>query len=206
MKKLIFAFFLSAIALFSFTKTTHALNGMDVSEFQGNIDFSLVAKDNIEVVYIRSSASSSYIDAKFERNYKYARENNLKIGFYHYVTARTIAEAEEQARFFASVVSGKQVDCPLAMDFEVFTGLTKEETNAISRTFLETLEKVTGKKTIVYSDASNARYTFDSYISSNYPLWIAQYGVEEPQIAAWPEWHGWQYTDRGRVSGINGNV
>ena len=206
MKKHIIALLISIASLFLFNTTTYALEGIDVSEFQGNIDFKHVKDYGIEVVYIRSSASHSYIDAKFERNYREAKSNNLKIGFYHYVTARTIEEAREQARFFASVITGKEADCLLAMDFEVFTGLSKEEVNAISHAFLETIEELTGKKTIVYSDAYNASRVFDKSISEKYPLWIAEYEVERPEISHWKDWTGWQYTDRGRIPGIRDDV
>jgi len=206
MKKYIITLLIGIVTVFLFNPTSYALEGIDVSEFQGNIDFKQVKDYGIEVVYIRSSASHSYVDAKFERNYREAKANDLKIGFYHYVTARTVEEAREQARFFASVIAGKEADCLLAMDFEVFTGIRKEEVNAISHAFLETLEELTNKKTIVYSDAYNASRVFDRTISEKYPLWIAEYGVERPEISHWETWTGWQYTDKGRIPGIRGNV
>ena len=55
----------------------------------------------------------------------------------------------------------------------------------------KTLERVTKKKAIVYSDASNAANTFDSRIYQKYPLWIAQYGVDKPELYTWKEWAGW---------------
>lgn len=206
MKKHLIATVLVLISGLIFSSNAYAYEGIDVSIYQGEIDFKKVANDGIEMVYIRSSAGNSYIDPKFERNYNGAKENNLKVGFYHYVTARTIEEAREQARFFASVIAGKELDGRLAMDYESFPGLSKEEVNRISREFLETLERVTKKKVVVYSDASNALRTFDSRIYKNYPLWIAQYGVDEPQVNNWDEWVGWQYTDRGLIAGINGHV
>ncbi len=206
MKKYITTLLIGIVTLFLFNPTSYALEGIDVSEFQGNIDFKQVKNYGIEVVYIRSSASHSYIDAKFERNYREAKANNLKIGFYHYVTARTVEEAKEQARFFASVIAGKEADCLLAMDFEVFTGLNKEEVNIISEAFLKTLEELTAKKAVVYSDAYNAYRIFDERIYRNYPLWLAEYDVKEPEVRNWDTWIGWQYTDRGRIPGIRDNV
>lgn len=205
MKKIII-FFTICFSLFTFKTNVNALEGIDVSEFQGDINFNEVKNAGIEVVYIRSSASHSYIDAKFERNYKGAKEAGLKIGFYHYVTARTTEEAREQARFFASVIAGHEADCLLAMDYEVFTGLNRDEVNEISEVFLETLEKLTNKKAIVYSDAYNAYRTFDERIYRNYPLWIAEYDVREPEVRNWETWYGWQYTDQGRISGIKDYV
>ncbi len=193
------------ITLFIFIpKKVNAINGIDVSEFQGTINFNAVKSDGIDIVYIRTSAGFSYVDKKFKENYNKAKSANLNIGFYHYVTARTTEEAKEQARFFASVIKDTSPDCLLAMDFERFPDLTKEEINNISFAFLETLEKATNKKAMVYSDAYNADFTFSSELFSNYPLWIAQYGVDKPETKR--TYIGWQYTDKGRVKGINGNV
>lgn len=191
------------LSIISFNTKVKALEGIDVSEFQGNIDFKQVKDYGIEIVYIRSSASHSYIDAKFEENYRNAKANNLKIGFYHYVTARNITEAKEQARFFATTISGKEADCRLAMDFETFKGLTKAEINEIAKTFLEELKRLTNKELVIYSDAYNATSTFDKTLFQEYPLWVAQYGVREPEVK---EYIGWQYTDEGRIPGIKDYV
>lgn len=201
-KKLTILIF-TLLALTSFAPKVNAMEGIDVSEFQGNINFKEVRDYGIEIVYIRSSASHSYVDAKFEENYRNAKENNLKIGFYHYVTARSVNEAKEQARFFATVIAGKEADCRLAMDFETFRGLSKAEINRIARAFLETLKELTDKELVIYSDAYNARYTFEESLFRDYPLWLAEYGVEKPEAR---DFIGWQYTDEGRIPGIRDYV
>ena len=100
----------SASEIFAFGPSSDEIyQGIDVSEWQGNIDFETVKQAGIEAVYIRSSEGSDYVDHYFEANYAKAREAGLRIGFYHYVTARTIEEGREQARFFASVVSSKKL-------------------------------------------------------------------------------------------------
>ncbi len=181
--------------------------GIDVSVWQGNINFSQVRADGIEVVYIRSSQGFSYKDSKFEQNYRNAKANGLKVGFYHYVTARSVEEAQEQARFFASVISGKNPDCRLAVDFESFGNLSIEEINQITLAFAQETQRLTGKEMVIYSDAYNARSTFNQEIADNYPLWVAEYGVQEPESnGKWDYWVGFQYTSTGRVSGISGNV
>lgn len=180
--------------------------GIDVSEWQGDIDFKKVKEDGIKVVYIRAGQGFSYEDEKFERNYKEAKKYALKIGVYHYVTARNEEEAKRQARFFVSLISGKQIDCKLAMDFEHFPNLSKSKINKIGVAFLEEVEKISGKKAVVYSDAYNASHTFEGDVTK-YPLWIAQYGVENPENnGRWKYWEGFQYTSKGKVSGIRGNV
>lgn len=180
--------------------------GIDVSSWQQNIDFAAVRNAGIEIVYMKSSEGSSYIDSYFETNYRNAKANGLKVGFYHYVTARTTEQARAQATFFAKVISGKEPDCKLAMDFENFGNLSTTEVNEISRVFLETLENLTNKEVLIYSNAYSARTIFSSSLS-NYPLWVANYGVSEPgDNGKWSTWVGWQYTDTGKISGISGYV
>lgn len=180
--------------------------GMDVSIYQGNINFEAVKADGIEVVYIKSSQGYSYIDPNFERNYTNAKANGLKVGLYHYVTARTEDEARRQAQFFVSLLSGKSIDCKLAMDFETFGDLNREQINSVGLAFLREVERLSGKQAILYSNAFTAKTIWDGE-NTNYPLWIAEYEVEEPEnVGTWESWTGWQYTDRGEVSGIEGYV
>jgi len=148
--------------------------GIDVSSWQRNIDFSAVRRSGIDIVYIKSSEGQGYIDPYFEANYRNAKANGLKVGFYHYVTARTVEQARTQANFFARVVSGKQADCRLAMDFESFGNLSVEEINEISKVFLETLVSVTKSEAVIYSNAYSARAIFSRELA-NYPLWVANY-------------------------------
>lgn len=180
--------------------------GIDVSKWQGEIDFAAVAGDGIEVVYIRSSVGSSYVDPYFERNYAQAKANGLKVGFYHYVNARNVEEARQEAQFFAATVRGKQPECRLAMDFEYFGSLTVDQINAISRAFLETLQQASGKEVAIYSNSYQAANVFAADLAV-YPLWVAEYGVSAPAAnGKWSSWAGFQYTSTGRVSGISGNV
>ena len=154
--------------------------GIDVSSWQRNIDFRAVKNSGIDIVYIKSSEGSSYIDPYFEQNYRNAKENGLKVGFYHYVTARSVEQARIQANFFARVISGKQPDCRLAMDFESFGNLSVAEINEISKAFLETLINATKKDVVIYSNSYSARTIFSSELAI-YPLWVANYGVSEPR-------------------------
>lgn len=182
------------------------IEGIDISHWEGKIDFRRVRNAGIRFVYIKASEGDSYICPEFERNYREARREGLKIGFYHYVTARTAAEARAEARHFADVIRGKRYEGRPVMDFEFFGDLTRERINEISLAFLRELQEATGKNVAMYSDVYNASHTFDERLSV-YPLWIAQYGVQSPDMQNhWNRWSGWQYTDSGRVRGIHGTV
>ena len=181
--------------------------GIDVSYYQGDINFKEVKSSGIDIVYIRTSEGTSYIDPYFKENYEKAKQNGLKVGFYHYVCARNVEEAKLEAKFFVSVINSTQPDCKLCMDFEYFGDLSKNEINNISKAFLETVQSLSGKECIIYSDAYNAKEIFSKEIANNYAIWVADYFVSQPEgNNKWPYWVGFQYTDRGRIEGIYDNV
>lgn len=181
--------------------------GIDVSGWQGEIDFLQVKNSGIDFVYIKSSEGQNTVDSYFRRNYEEARSNGLNIGFYHYVRARTTEEARLEAEHFANTIAGTVPTCKLAMDFENFGNLSIGEINEISKVFLERVQELTNKEMIIYSNTSSARTIFSQELANEYPLWVAQYYVSNPSDnGKWNVWEGFQYTDRGSVPGINGYV
>lgn len=181
------------------------LEGMDVSVWQGEIDFSAAAQSGIQVVYIRAGYGEQE-DTAFRTHYTQARAAGLHIGFYHYLTAETEDEAVRQARLFAERIRGLDYDCRPAMDYESFRGLPAAQVNAVALAFLRELKTLTGQTPLVYSDVYAANEIFDSAVA-RYPLWAADYGPEEPAVTAhWTSWAGFQYTDAGQVAGVVGAV
>ncbi len=180
--------------------------GIDVSQWQGSINYRQVKAAGIRIVYIKAGEGSSSVDSYFERNYRGARRAGLDVGFYHYVTARTVKEGRRQARFFASLIHTKKMECRPAMDFEQVSGLSRDEANAIARAYLQELRRLTKCRPIVYSNVYDARVLWDQSLV-RYPLWIAEYGVRKPQTTGkWRRWQGFQYDDKGAVQGIHGHV
>lgn len=194
--KKFFIIIFASFCLIAHTLPTYAFSpshsrlyqGIDVSRWQGYIDFGQVKNSGIQVVYMKSSEGKSYIDPFFEQNYANAKANGLKVGFYHYVTARTIDAAKEEAIFFARVIAGKSPDCLLAMDFEDFGNLSILEINNISKVFLETLEETTGSKALIYSNSYSAKNIFSNELTV-YPLWVAHYNVASPSSNG--KWNYW---------------
>lgn len=209
--KIIFIIFvITSLLFFANLNITYAITpiadpkfqGIDVSDWQGYIDYSRVRESGIEVVYIKASQGDNIKDPYFDINYENAKANGLKVGFYHFLTATNIQEAQAEATFFSSVISGKNPDCKLVMDYEVFGGVGIEESNQIADIFLETVKRLTNKEVIVYSDLSNSIDRFSKEIANNYELWLAYYGDynELNNIQSnWNNWIGVQYTDRGIV-------
>lgn len=205
------------VFIFTFLNSIYALSpqsslsyeGIDVSDWQGYIDYSQVKNSGIEVVYIKASQGSNIKDPYFDINYENAKANNLKVGFYHFLTATTVEEANQEATFFASVISGKQADCKLAMDYEQFEGIDTQLINQIAMAFVQKIEELTKKQVIIYSDLYNSENTFNSELASQGELWIAYYGDYknlENVNSRWNTFIGIQYTDSGNVSGVSRNV
>lgn len=95
------------------------------------------------------------------------------------------------------------------MDYEIFGGVGIEEINNIALTFLETVERLTNKEVIIYSDLSNSQSTFGTRLAQNYELWLAYYGATSNLLnitTNWEQYVGLQYTDMGIVPGIEGGV
>ena len=187
-------------------QSSEIYEGIDVSRWQGNINFEQVTNSGIQIVYIKATEGTTYVSPTFETSYQNAKANGLKIGFYHYVTARNENEARAEAQFFASKIQGKEIDCKLAMDFEEFGNLNNNEINAIGLAFIKRLQELTQKPVVVYSNSYTAITIWNGEIL-NYPLWVAEYGVSKPRDnGKWSTYVGWQYTDTGKVNGISGNV
>lgn len=176
-------------------------HGLDVSQWQSNIDFHKVREDGFSIVYIKAGEGSDSIDPFFERNYEKALKEGFQIGFYFYVTARSSSQAKQQARHFASITSDKKYDCRLVMDFEDLTNLTRHEINGIGTAFIEALRELTLTEPMVYSNLSDTSI-FSVPITSS-PLWLAYYDNTPPkELHNWSSFTGWQYTDQGRIAGI----
>lgn len=179
--------------------------GLDVSVWQGAIDFAQVRASGKEVVYIRAGYGHAE-DTRFCENAANARQAGMKTGFYFYVTATNTAQARQQAAYFAELIREVPYDCRPAVDFEQYGSLSKAELNAIALAFAETLESRTGITPVFYTNAYSAASIWEAELT-RYPLWIADYGPSEPaSIGHWRSWVGFQYADNGRVPGISGNV
>ena len=187
--------------------TDEVFSGIDVSVYQGDIDFEQVKNSGIEIVYIRAGYGFSVTDPKFEENYTNATKAGLKCGAYYFVTARNTEQAYLQATRFAELISGKTFVARPAMDFEEFGSLGKNGINIVGLAFMQKLRELTGIVPMLYTDAYNASETWD-WNFAQFPLWVADYGAEEPYVTSniWQSYAGFQYSDRGEIPGIYGNV
>lgn len=177
--------------------------GIDVSEWQGSINFQQVREAGIDCVYIKATEGFDYYDPYYRTNYENAKANGINLGFYHYLTAKTTEEAYEQANFFVSAISGMEVQMKFALDYEEFYDLNKNTISDIALTFMNRVSELTGEECVMYASAYYANNSFNEDVNK-YALWVAEWGVSTPTLTGpWNSYDGWQYTDKGLVSGIS---
>ncbi|MDL2206602.1 hypothetical protein LJC33_06820, partial [Eubacteriales bacterium OttesenSCG-928-N13] len=191
---------------FALTPSGKTYNGVDVSHYQGNIDYEKLKQAGYDYVYIKAGEGNTFTDPLFEQNYRRAKAQDMHIGFYYFVTARTVSEGTSQGARFARMIEGLEYDCMPAMDFEQLSGLSHSLINQIGAAFLKALEEDSGQPAVIYSNWSDAENIF-GHALSDYPLWIAEYSVSKPrELSAWDEWVGWQHSSSEHVAGISGRV
>ncbi|MGL5694487.1 MAG: GH25 family lysozyme, partial [Peptostreptococcaceae bacterium] len=179
------------------------LKGIDVSHWDGNIDYSKVKSQGIEIVYIKATQGENIVDSKFEINTKNAKEKGLNIGFYHFFKPSTEESAKKQAEHFVNTTKKYKCDCKMALDIEVDGGLSSSSIRKVCKVFLEEVKKLSGLDVVIYSYTSFVKEHFDKSLST-YSLWIAQYGVKAPSDnGIWDNWVGFQYSEKGSVRGIS---
>lgn len=183
-----------------------SVKGIDVSKWNGNVDFKKVKKAGYDFVMI-NAGYGRYISQKdpyFETNYANAKAAGLGVGTYWYSYAATATDARTEAETFAKVIEGKQFDYPVAFDLEDRTQcyLPRNVLNDMCDAFIGCLEKK-GYYVCLYSFTSFISDHINADTLSKYDLWLADW-------ASNPSYNGsigmWQYSDKGKVNGIKGNV
>ena len=188
------------------SRSNNNYKGIDVSHWQGNIDFNRVKNSGVQIVYIKATEGVSIVDSRLTSNYKNAKDAGLLVGFYHFFRPSTESNAIAQAQYFINAIKDYKSDCRLALDIEVNNGLSKSKITNLSKVFLEEVKRLSGLEVVIYTYTSFARNYFESSINI-YPLWIAHYGVNIPgNNGIWNYWIEFQYTDSGQVNGVSGNV
>lgn len=182
------------------------LKGIDVSKWNGSIDFAKVREAGYNFVIIRAGYGKDprQIDPLFERNYLLAKNAGLSIGSYWYSYATTPEDAKREAETFLKTVKGKRFDFPLYMDVEEKKQLSlgRDLLGLIISDFLTTLENA-GYFAGLYMSKSPLTQYLPQDIGERFSLWVAQYNAK----CTYKGQYGiWQKSSRGNVSGITGDV
>lgn len=189
--------------------------GVDVSKFQNEIDWELVAGDGIRFAMIRMGYrgygnGALMTDPTFQYNIEGALENGLDVGVYFFSQAVTAAEAIEEAEYLLEAIAEYDVTMPVVFDMEIVTeseearanSLSPSERAVITEAFCERIAEA-GYSPMIYGNPAWLLSKMDWQSLPDYPLWLAQYS-REPFFPY--EFTMWQYTSTGRVNGIDGDV
>lgn len=185
--------------------TVQIVNGIDVSRWQGDIDWSLVAKDSqdIKFAFVKATEGSTYVDPDFANNVKGAEAVGLQVGAYHFATFRNKDEAIVEAKFFVSSVAKFNLQKELVLDIESNRGnLSKSDLTDAVVAFLETVKSESKNDVAIYMNLNYFNNFVDMSKLSVYSLWIARYGASSGVSSA----DYWQNSDVGKVNGIKGYV
>lgn len=181
-------------------------NGIDVSRHQGKINWETIKKNpKVQYVYIKATEGSDLIDDCYRYNIREARKAGLKVGSYHYLSNKS--SATTQFRNFATTAVREEQDLIPVIDVEVCKQWTPQQLRDSLMLFAKMVEDYYGCKPIIYTYETFYR----SYLGkafAHYPIFIAKYPKtpnEKPNIEG-AKWVMWQFSEKGRIPGINGCV
>lgn len=183
----------------------YPVRGVDVSSYQGDIDWDTLASQGISFAFIKATEGSSLVDPCYVQNEERARKTGLRIGSYHFFSFDS--PGETQAELFIRTVPKREDALPPVVDFEFYGDKEKnppdpEETREQLDDFLEAVEQHYGVKPILYAtESAYAQYIAGAYES--YDIWIRNV-VSAPRLSDGRDWTFWQYTNRERLNGYRG--
>ena len=183
------------------------IQGIDISHWNGDIDFSKVKASGVDFVIIKAGGSDKgfYTDSKFKENYAKAVAAGLSVGAYYFAgkNFRGIESGITDARKFIKILDGLKFDYPVFLDIEAQENRYKEEITDAAVAFCEEMEKAGYFVGIYASDISGFKDKLHHDRIKDYAHWVARYG-NEPKVCK--EYGIWQYTSKGSVNGIVGSV
>ncbi len=188
--------------------------GVDVSRFQGSINWTKAAKAGISFAIIRiggrgyGEEGALYLDSKAQKNYTGAKKAGLQVGVYFFSQAVIPEEAREEAAYVLDAIKDWELDLPIVFDWEKMgadsrtADITTEELIPITKAFCETITDA-GHRAMVYFNPDQARDVAYLEALLDYGFWLALYSQE----MTFPyRVDIWQYTNKGKVPGFSKNV
>ena len=186
----------------------YEIRGIDISHYQGKINWEKLSNAQIEhspirFVVIKATEGSTQIDDCFQDNFKNARDYGFIRGAYHFWSNKS--SARDQARFFLKKVHLKDGDLPPVLDVENKPDdMSVEDFQREILTWMHIVEDKYHVKPILYTYYKFKNQYLNTPVFDDYPYWIAHYYVDEIEYEG--DWKFWQHTDAGRLPGIKGTV
>lgn len=188
----------------------YSIHGIDVSRYQSRVDWARVKKVDkagirISFAFIKATEGTALRDPQFKNNWENARKNGIIRGAYHYFLPNL--SPRDQAKHFINNVTLRSGDLPPVIDVEETRGMNKAQIQRYSLEFLQILEKHYGVRPVLYTNRDFYKTYFKDHSDfERYRFWIAHFHVANFDMPGDRDWHFWQHSDRGRVTGINEKV
>lgn len=227
--KVFFVAILAGVALFVFifSPVSYRVEGIDVSHWQGEINWKQVARQsNVTFAFTKATEGTDYIDPAFKRNFTQGTGAGIIMGAYHYanpggkaggqlaITLDAIAEAIHFVNVAGWTVSAGHLRPVLDLENNP-QGLSKAQLSLWANVYLHSVKLLTGYEPLIYTYAWFA-FAYLNHSVTQHDLWFARYNKQDSQtggpndtryhLGPWEKWAFWQYTDSGSVPGIKGNV
>lgn len=183
----------------------YPVRGVDVSAYQGDIDWEILADQGIHFAFIKATEGSGFVDSCFQKNFENARKTELRIGAYHFFSYDS--SGKTQAENFIKTVPKSEGMLPPVVDIEFYGDKRKnlpdkEKTQKELTELFQTLEKYYGMKPILYVTHQSYRlYIAGTY--DEYPIWIRNI-YTAPGLFLNRDWTFWQYSDHMKLEGYFG--
>ena len=187
--------------------------GIDVSQFNGDIDWKAVKEHGVKFAFIRvagrfSVTAGIYDDSMFEYNIAQAKANGIQVGVYFFTQAVNSDEAIEEARYAINKIKPYGIDLPIVIDSEAVSGggrhaaISAAERTEVIKSFCEEVSSQ-GYTPMIYASTWWLNNKLNMSELSAYKVWVAQYNSTLTYNGSY---NIWQYTSEGRINGISGNV
>ena len=186
------------------------IRGIDVSAWQGTIDWETVANYGMDFAILRITEAGNVIDSCFEKNYSGCQKHNIPTGAYKYSYAMTVAEIQSEARKVVKVLNGRKLQYPVWLDLEWNNqrSLGAEQIHKLAEAF-EKIITAAGYKFGIYCNVDWYLNVICSHLKK-YDFWIARYPASDNgtlQERLRPDFGvGWQYSSKAKIPGISGTV
>ena len=196
----------AALLYFGITQINHPpkdkypIRGVDVSEYQGDIDWSVLSNQDIDFAFIKATEGSSYTDEHFYENWENATKTDLRIGAYHFFSLES--SGKSQAEHFCDTVQGVPNMLPPVVDVEpygAYKDITEKDVSELTD-WLTVTEENYGVKPIIYTTSKWYRKQIKGSFP-DYDIWIRSVYSKPPKDI---DWVFWQYSNRTRLDGYNG--
>lgn len=187
-----------------------SVQGIDVSKYQGDVDWNAVANSGVKFAYIKATEGGDYLDEKFRQNWEMSRASGIRRGAYHF--AYWCRPAREQAAWFVANVPNDPSALPPVLDVEwnpqsrtCPRKIPREEAMADMKVILDAMERAYGKRPVIYTSVDFHRDVLQDAFD-DYPMWVRSVKYYPTVKYGDRRWSFWQHTATGSVPGVRGYV